>query len=91
MYSILPYTEKQAKKIGVIVQPSTNPKKKIDVFKGNKKIASIGDINYSDFPSYLKKEGKAVAEDRRRLFHIRHKSDSYKKGTPGYYASVLLW
>jgi hypothetical protein len=91
MYTILPYTKQQAKKIGVMVKPSTNPKKKVDVFDDGKKVASIGDPNYSDYPHYLQDKGKAVAEERRRLYHIRHKKDAAKKGTPGYYASLLLW
>lgn len=74
-----------------MIKPSTNPKKKLDVFDDGKKVASIGDINFSDYPSYLKKDGKAVAEERRRLYHLRHKKDSSKKGTPGWFASVLLW
>jgi len=91
MYQILPYTKQRAKKIGVTVQPSTNPKKKLDVFKGDQKVASVGATNFSDYPTYLKEEGKAVADERRRLYHIRHRKDSSKKGSPGYYASVLLW
>lgn len=91
MYSIQPYSKNQARKIGVMIKPSTNPKKKLDVFDDGKKVASIGDINFSDYPSYLKKDGKAVAEERRRLYHLRHKKDSSKKGTPGWFASVLLW
>jgi len=91
MYTIRPYTKQQAKKIVVMVKPSTDPKKKIDVFKGDQKVASIGDIKFSDYPHYLQDKGKAVAEERRRLYHIRHKKDSSKKGSPGYYASVLLW
>ena len=42
MYKILPYTKRQAKKLGVVVKPSTNKTKKIDVFKNNKKIATVG-------------------------------------------------
>jgi hypothetical protein len=91
MYSILPYTKQQAKKIGVMVQPSTNPKKKVDVFEAGKKVASIGAMGYKDYPTFMKEDGKAIAEERRRLYHIRHKKDAAKKGTPGYYASLLLW
>jgi hypothetical protein len=91
MYEIKPYTEQQAKRLGVTVRPSTNPKKKVDVFEGGKKVASIGAIGFSDYPTYLKEEGKAVADERRRLYHIRHKKDEQKKGSPGYYASRLLW
>jgi hypothetical protein len=91
MYEIKPYTVQQAKQLGVSVRPSTNPKKKVDVYKDGIKVASIGDVNYKDYPTYLKEEGKAVADERRRLYHIRHKKDEQKKGSPGYYASRLLW
>jgi hypothetical protein len=41
--------------LGVEVKPSSNPKKKIDVFKDNKKIASVlGANGYGDFPTYFK-------------------------------------
>jgi hypothetical protein len=89
MYQIQPYTQQQAKALGVTVRPSTNPKKKVDVYEGGQKIASIGDINYLDYPSHMKEHGKAMADERRRLYHLRH--GKAKKGTPGYYASRLLW
>ena len=57
MYQITDYTKKQANKLGVIVKPSTKKGKKIDVIKNNVVIASIGDINYSDYPSYIKSNG----------------------------------
>lgn len=41
-YSISDYSYQQAKKLDVDIKPSTNPKKKIDVFKAGKKITSIG-------------------------------------------------
>lgn len=91
MYTIQPYSKNQARKIGVIIKPSTNPKKKLDVFKDDQKVASIGAVGFKDYPTFLKEDGKAVAEERRRLYHIRHKKDSSKKGTPGYYASIILW
>jgi hypothetical protein len=90
MYLIQPYSYQQAERLGVFIRPSENPKKKIDVFKNKKKVASIGDPNYQDYPNYLKKD-KALAEDRRRLYHIRHKGNSDKVGSPGYYSSRILW
>lgn len=88
MYDIKPYTIKKAKELKVKVIPSTNPKKKIDVYKDNKKIASIGDIFYKDYPTYLRENGKEYADERRRLYHVRHKKDN---GINGYYARELLW
>lgn len=91
MYQILPYTKNRASKIGVVVKPSSTAFKKIDVFDDGKKVASIGDTRYSDYPTYLRKEGKAYADERRRLYHIRHSKDMKKVGSAGYYSGVLLW
>ena len=91
MYSILPYTKNKARKLGVVVRPSSAPFKKIDVFDDGKKVASVGDIRYNDYPTYWKEEGKAFADERRRLYRIRHAKDMNKKGTPGWYANQLLW
>jgi hypothetical protein len=91
MYEIKPYTEQQAKRLGVSVRPSTNSKKKVDVFEGGKKVASIGAIGFSDYGSYLKERGKEYADERRRLYKIRHKNTMNKIGTPSFYASRLLW
>jgi len=90
MYQILPYSYQQAKRLGVFIRPSENPKKKIDVYKNDKKVASIGDPNYQDYPHYLQKD-KALANERRRLYKIRHQRDSGKVGTPGYYSNRILW
>ena len=56
MYQIKSYSYKKAKELGVEIKSSTVKNKKIDVFKDGKKIASIGDIFYSDYPTYLEKE-----------------------------------
>jgi len=66
--------------------------KKIDVYDvyGNF-IVSIGDINYLDYPNYTKLYGKKIADERKRLYKIRHKKDRLVKGTAGYYADQLLW
>ncbi len=88
MYQIKKYSFDQAKKLGVEIKPSQNPKKKIDVIKNNKVISSIGDINYKDYPTYLE-ENKKIAEERRKLYKIRHKKD-LKSGN-GYWANKILW
>ena len=75
MYTITDYSKKQAAKFGVELRLSSNPKKKIDVYKGGKKLGSIGDINYKDYGTYLVEKGKAYADERRRLYRIRHKGE----------------
>ena len=90
-YTITTYTKNQAKKLGVVVKKSKNKKKKIDVFKNNKKVASVGAIGYGDYPTYIKTKGKEYADKRRKLYKIRHQKYRNIKGTNSYYADKLLW
>ena len=91
MYKIKDYTKNKAKLLGVKIKPSKTKGKKIDVFKNNKKIASIGALGYSDYPTYIESKGKDFADKRRKLYNIRHKKDKDIVGTNGYYADKLLW
>lgn len=90
-YTITAYTRERAKHYGVQVKHSENKNKKIDVYKNGHKIASIGAIGYSDYPTYIKERGKIYADERRRLYRIRHEKDRKIKWTNGWLASVLLW
>jgi hypothetical protein len=90
-YIITNYTKKQAKKLNVSIAPSSNKNKKIDVYKKDIKVASIGAIGYSDYPTYLKSHGVQYAKERQRLYHIRHNKDEKVIGSNGYYSAVLLW
>ena len=89
MYVIKKYSYDQAKALGVTIKPSTFKNKKIDVYKDNNFICSIGDSRFYDFPSYLEID-KDLALERRRLYHIRHKKDNVE-GTKGYYSLKILW
>lgn len=89
-YKITAYSYKRAKKLGVNIKPSTNKKKKIDVYKGTRKIASIGAIGYKDYPTFMK-INKTLAKERRRRYKTRHRKDRFVKGSPGYYADQILW
>ena len=62
-YTIRDYSYKQADKLGVEIKPSTNPKKKMDVYKNGKKRVSIGAMGYNDYPTYLEMGNKQVAEN----------------------------
>jgi hypothetical protein len=91
MYQITDYTYQQAKRLGVEVKPSTDKKKKIDVIKNGNKIASVGAIGYKDYPTYIKEKGLTYANERRKLYKLRHSKDRQKIGSNGYYADKLLW
>jgi hypothetical protein len=90
-YTITNYTRKQAKRIGVTVKQSTNPEKKIDVFRKGQKIASVGANGMNDFPTYIQQRGIAFAKTRRRLYKMRHEKDRHIKWSNGWLADKLLW
>ena len=87
MYDISPRIYTIAKRYGLEVFPSTKKYKKLDVYNNGDYIASIGDIRYKDYHMYLKQNGKAFAEERARLYYIRHKKDTVKERL----AKLLLW
>lgn len=94
MYQIKKYSYDQAKKLGLKISPSNKGKYKIDIFyaSGIKKgdyITSIGNIFYSDYPTYLETHDKEYAEKRRKLYHLRHRNDASK--IRGFLALNILW
>jgi hypothetical protein len=91
-YTITQYSKTQAAKLGVLIKPSTVMGKKIDVFNSKgEKLASIGAIGYSDYPTYLKNKGKEFADKRRKAYKKRHESDRHVKGSAGYFTDKILW
>ncbi len=89
-YKIKPYSYDQAKKLGVQIKPSIYLNKKIDVFKNNQFLYAIGDINYNDYPTYLETKGEDFANNRRRLYRMRHKRDDVPN-TRGWFSMRILW
>ena len=90
-YHILPYTYKRARVLGVTVKPSTVAGKKLDVFKEGRKVATVGDILYRDYPTFLRDRGVAYANRRRTAYKKRHETDRHIRGSNGWYADQLLW
>ena len=90
-YKIKPYSRIQANKLNVSIKPSTNKNKKIDVFKNNIKIASIGAIGYKDFPTFILEDGIKIANEKRKLYRKRHNKDINNKNGNGFYANKILW
>tara|TARA_R110001599_G_scaffold197554_3_gene394171 strand:- start:277 stop:555 length:279 start_codon:yes stop_codon:yes gene_type:complete len=90
-YTITNYTRNRASQLGVSVKPSTRKGKKIDVFKDDKKIASIGALGYGDYPTFIRTKGKEYADKRRKAYKNRHAKNISIRGSNGYYAGNLLW
>jgi hypothetical protein len=92
-YEIQPQTMKRARQLNVLVYPSENPKYKIDVYNGDDGlfICSVGARGYSDYPTYIKTRGKFFADNRRRLYVLRHTNDIQRVGSRGWWAYRLLW
>lgn len=96
VYTITREIQERANKLNIIVKPSTRKGKKLDAYtKAGEYIASFGDINYPDYHIWLRTKGKEYAEERRRLYHIRHKDEAPKskegKLTPSYLSKRILW
>jgi hypothetical protein len=95
MYNITEYTKNRAKIIGVTVKPSTRKNKKIDVYYKGKKIASVGDKRYKDFPTYIKEKGMEFANKKKYLYYKRHANepvfDDDGNITNSFFAKFLLW
>jgi hypothetical protein len=91
MYQITSRQKKIAKFLGVEIYPSSNKNKKIDVYKNGYKIVSIGAAGYDDFNTYLISYGLSYANERRKLYKLRHAKNINVKGTAGYYAYKILW
>ena len=91
-YNITQYSYDQAKKLNVIIKPSINKNKKIDVFSNSGNfISSIGDIRYNDYANYCIVDNKQYADERKRLYHIRHQKNINVINSKQYLSANLLW
>jgi hypothetical protein len=100
VYTITAYTRARARALGVSVKPSTNKKKKIDVFKDGKKVGSVGGVRangtaYMDYPNYKKKKGIEIANKKRKAYLARHAKEPKTKAdgsrSNSFWADNLLW
>ena len=93
VYQIKKHTLDRAKELGLKVFASDNPKYKIEVYDGlsGHFLFYGGDSNYSDYPSYLESHGREYANERRRLYRIRHQKEINNIGSKGSIIAYLLW
>jgi len=76
------------------IRPSTDKKKKIDVMLRNDVIASVGDPELGDYPSYIESDGLEFANKRRTAFYNRFRRlPDIKDGkiTNMFWSRYLLW
>lgn len=91
-YIIKKYSFERADILGVKIKVSLKQNKKIDVYdKDDRFLVSIGDVKYSDYPTYIENKGIEYADERRRLYKIRNHKYINIKNTPAYYADQILW
>ena len=90
-YKITPYSFNKAKELGLKITVSTNPLKKIDIYKNNIFIGSIGDSRYQDYPNYILTYNLEYANKRRNLYINRHKKNADVKYSKQWLALNLLW
>lgn len=96
-YAILPVMHQKAKRLGLRLRPSRNPKKKIDAIDSKGRVTSFGGNGYGDFYVFRKTKGDKYAKERRKLYKIRHakdrtvRRDSSGKYTAGFLADRILW
>jgi hypothetical protein len=88
MYKINKVQKEIADRLGLKIFPSVKKDKKLDVYKNEKYVTSIGAKGYDDYYSHLKNHDKVFADERRRLYLIRHKNNV---GDAGMLAKRLLW
>lgn len=83
-YKISQYSLDRAKELGVIIKPSRVKNKKIDVFKDGIKVASIGDVRFTDYATTGNKE-------QRRRFKLRFDKSRKVVGSNSYWSDKILW
>ena len=90
-YVITKYSFDKAKLFNLTIKVSKNPLKKIDVYRDNIFLASIGDSRYNDYPHYCIIYNKEYADKRKLLYHNRHKKNADVKYSKQWLALNLLW
>ena len=90
-YVITKYSFDKAKELNLTIKVSKNPLKKLDVYRDNIFLASIGDIRYNDYPHYCIIYNKEYGDKRKLLYKIRHKKNSDVKYSKQWLALNLLW
>ena len=90
-YVITKYAYDKAKELGLNIQISKNKLKKIDVYKNDIFLASIGDSRYNNYPHYCLIYNKEYGDKRKLLYRNRHKANADVKYSKQWLSLNLLW
>ena len=92
-YKISKRQEANAIKENVIIFPAhKDSKKKIEIYdEDGLYMFSIGQKGYKDYSIFLEEKGKEYADERKRLYKIRHNKTRHIKGSPSYFSWKILW
>ena len=91
-YKISDHSKKEAALLNLIIKPSKNKNKKIDVFtEDGKFLHSIGDILYNDYARYIEMYNLVYANKRRELYLNRHKKGINIVNSKQYLSAKILW
>ena len=83
-YKIMQYSFDRAKQLNLIIKPSKNKNKKLDLYNNDGVfLNSIGDINYFDFPYYLKLDVNNAKKRQQKGINIINSKQ--------YLSSRILW
>ena len=91
-YKINNHSKTQALLLHLVVKPSKNKNKKIDVYTHDGKfLHSIGDILYNDYARYIEMYNLDYANKRRELYHKRHQKGINIVNSKQYLSARILW
>jgi hypothetical protein len=77
--------------------PATNKRHKFFIITDTGRKISFGQYGAEDYTTHYKKEGKEIADERKRLYIIRHKKREEKNWNksginfPSFWSYFLLW
>ena len=91
-YKISEYSKKPAALLNLVIKPSKNKNKKIDVYTHNNEfLHEIGNILYNDYARYIEMYNLIYANKKRDLYHKRHQKGINIVNSKQYLSARILW
>lgn len=96
MYRITERTRQIANELGLTVKPSKRKTTKMDVYRNDFLVASVGKVDELDYATALEMEAEGklrqgTAQKWREFYIVKNMCQEVLYGTPSYYEFNLLW